>query len=241
MPARLHQYFCLSDNYGVLIHDPATGKTAAIDVPEAAATEVALKETGWRLSDIFVTHRHIDHIEGIPAIVAAHGCRVTAPAKARAELPQADAYVGEGDTVRLGTLSARVWDTPGHCRDHIAYYFPEDKILFAGDTLFAMGCGRVSESSYEEMWSSLSRMAALPDDTVVYCGHEYTLSNAKFALHVDPDNAALQKRAKEVEALRARGAATLPTSIGLEKATNPFLRAGSAARFGELREAKNKF
>jgi len=241
MPALVHQFFCRSDNYGVLIHDPASGATAAIDAPEAAAVEKALTETGWKLTDIFVTHRHIDHIEGIPALVAAHGARVTAPEKARAEVPGAAAYVGEGDTVRLGTLSARVWDTPGHCRDHIAYYFSEDKILFAGDTLFAMGCGRVSESTYDEMWASLSRMAALPGDTIVYCGHEYTVSNAKFALHVDADNAALQKRAREVEALRAKDAATLPTTIALELATNPFLRAGTAERFGELRDAKNRF
>ncbi len=241
MPALIHQFFCRSDNYGVLIRDQATGATAAIDAPEAAAIEKALADTGWKLTDIFVTHRHIDHIEGIPALVARHGCRVTAPEKARAEVPGAQTYVSEGDRVTLGTLAAKVWDTPGHCRDHIAYYFPDDKILFAGDTLFAIGCGRVSESSYEDMWSSLERMAALPDDTTVYCGHEYTLSNAKFALHVDPGNAALRKRAAEVEVLRARGAPTLPTTIGLEKTTNPFLRAGNAARFAELREAKNKF
>lgn len=241
MPAKLHQFFCRSDNYGVLLHDPASGRTAAIDAPESGAVEQALRETGWKLTDIFVTHRHADHIEGIPALVAAHGCRVTAPAKARAEVPEATAYVAEGDHVTLGNLSAAVWDTPGHCRDHIAYHFAGEKLLFAGDTLFAMGCGRVMESTYAEMWGSLSRMAALPDETAVYCGHEYTLANAKFALHVDPDNTALQKRAREVETIRAAGGATLPTTIGLEKATNPFLRAGSEARFAELREAKNRF
>ena len=241
MPAKLHQFFCRSDNYGVLLHDPASGRTAAIDAPESGAVEQALRDTGWKLTDIFVTHRHADHIEGIPALVAAHGCRVTAPARARAEVPEAAAYVAEGDSVTLGSLSAVVWDTPGHCRDHIAYHFAGEKLLFAGDTLFAMGCGRVMESTYAEMWGSLSRMAALPDETTVYCGHEYTVANAKFALHVDPENAALQKRAREVETIRAAGGATLPTTIGLEKATNPFLRAGSEARFAELREAKNRF
>jgi len=241
MPALFHQFPCLSDNYGVLVHDPATGVTAAIDAPDAEAVERALNETGWKLTEILVTHRHADHIQGIPALVAAHGCRVTAPAKAKAEVPGAQRYVGEGDTVEVGSLSAQVWDTPGHCRDHIAYYFAGEKVIFAGDTLFAIGCGRVSESTYDEMWASLSRMAALPGETVAYCGHEYTESNARFALHVDPGNEALQARAKEVATLRAAGKPTLPTTIAIELATNPFLRAGSAARFGELRDAKNRF
>src|SRR5687768_3769212 len=157
MPAEIRVFRCLEDNVGVLVHDPATGACAAIDAPEDGPILKALDETGWRLTDILVTHRHGDHVQGIETLKRRFGCRVTAPWKARDEVPGADATVREGDTVRVGELSAQVWDTPGHCRDHIAYWFDGDKAVFAGDTLFTLGCGRVMESTYAEMWASLSR------------------------------------------------------------------------------------
>jgi hydroxyacylglutathione hydrolase len=250
----IRQFQSRSDNFAVLVHDPATGATAAIDAPEAAAIEAALAATGWRLTDILVTHEHFDHVEGIPALKAAHDCKVTAPRKAT-KVPLVDAVVGEGDVVAVGGVRARVLETPGHCPDHVAYWFEADKVVFAGDTLFALGCGRILGSTAEAFWMSLQRFLAMPDDTAVYCGHEYTLSNARFALSVDPANEALRLRALEVENLRAQGKPTLPTTIGREKASNPFLRAADpavqaavgmpgappAAVFAELRERKNRF
>jgi hydroxyacylglutathione hydrolase len=255
MPAEIRVFRCLDDNIGVLVHDPATGACAAIDAPEEAPILKVLDETGWRLSDILVTHRHADHVQGIEGLKRRFGCRVVAPEKARAEVPGADEFVREGSTAKVGGLSAEVWETPGHCRDHIAYWFADDRAVFAGDTIFTLGCGRVSESSYAEMWASLSRLAALPDDARVYSGHDYTISNARFALAVDPDNAALKTRAAEAERAKAEGRFLIPSTIGDEKATNPFLRAGeqSVARsvgregagaeavFQALREWKNRF
>lgn len=255
MPAEIHAFRCLQDNIGVLIRDDKTGACAAIDAPEEAAIREALERTGWTLSDILVTHRHIDHVGGIAPLKARFGCRVVAPARAKAEVPDADEFVREGDTVRVGELAAAVWDTSGHCRDHIAYWFERDRIAFAGDTLFTLGCGRVMESTYEEMWSSLQRFAALPEDATVYSGHDYVLSNARFALAADPDNAALKARAAEAEAAGAAGRFLVPTTIGTELATNPFLRAGesavaksvnlegepAAAVFAALRDWKNRF
>ena len=255
MPAEIHAFRCLEDNIGVLVHDPATGACAAIDVPEERAVAAALDQKGWRLTDILVTHRHADHVQGVEPMKRRTGARVVAPAKARAEVPGAEVYVAEGDRVKLGSLEGEVWDTPGHCRDHIAYWFATDRALFAGDTLFTLGCGRVMESTYAEMWSSLRRMAALPDDARVYSGHDYVLANARFALAADPDNAALQARAAEAEAAKAQGRFLIPSTIGAEKATNPFLRAGEPALarsvklegadvgavFQALREWKNRF
>jgi hydroxyacylglutathione hydrolase len=255
MPAEIRTFLCLSDNIGALVHDPATGACAAIDAPEEAPILRALEETGWRLTDILVTHRHVDHVQGIAPLKRRFGCRVIAPSKAAAEVPVADALVGEGDTVRVGELSAQVWETPGHCRDHIAYWFDADRVLFAGDTLFTLGCGRVSESTHAEMWSSLARLAALPDEAQVYSGHDYVLSNARFALAVEPDNATLKARAAEAEAAKAEGRFLVPSPLGKEKATNPFLRVGEpavqravkregaepAAVFQALREWKNRF
>ncbi|TDR90188.1 hydroxyacylglutathione hydrolase [Enterovirga rhinocerotis] len=255
MPAEIHVFRCLEDNIGALIHDPQTGACAAIDAPEEAAVEAALAQTGWRLSDILVTHRHADHIQGIPGLKSRHGCRVVAPVKAQTDVPFADTYVREGDSVLVGELNAHVWETPGHCRDHIAYWFAADRALFAGDTLFTLGCGRVMESSYAEMWHSLQRLAALPGEARVYSGHDYVLSNAKFALAVEPGNDALQARQKEAEAAKAEGRFLVPSTIAEEKATNPFLRAGEPAVaeaagkagadaetvFTALREWKNRF
>lgn len=255
MAAEIHVFRCLDDNIGALVHDTGTGACAAIDVPEAGAVLGALEEKGWLLTDILVTHRHGDHIQGIPVVKARTGCRVIAPAKARAEVPDADEWVGEGDTVQVGQLSAAVWETPGHCRDHVSFVFGDAGLVFAGDTLFTLGCGRVMESPYSEMWRSLERLAALPAATQVYSGHDYVLSNAKFALAADPDNADLKRRAEEAQTAIQKGRFLVPSTIGEELATNPFLRAGEAALarsvdragqspeavFTALREWKNSF
>ena len=255
MPAEIRVFRCLSDNIGALIHDPATGACAAIDAPEEGPIRQALEETGWRLSEILVTHRHADHVQAIEPLKSRFRCRVVAPRKAAAEVPAVDATVREGDTVRVGELSAHVWETPGHCADHIAYWFAADRALFAGDTLFTLGCGRVMESPYAEMWHSLSRLAALPNEARVYSGHDYVIANAKFALAADPDNAALKERAAEAERAKAEDRFLIPSTIGEEKATNPFLRAGEPALaravkmegadpgtvFQALREWKNRF
>lgn len=255
MTAEIRVFRCLEDNIGALIHDPATGACAAIDAPEEAPILRALEETGWKLTDILVTHRHADHVQAIAPLKLRTGCRVVAPAKAGAQVPAVDAVVAEGDTVQVGDLRAQVWETPGHCADHVSYWFAADRALFAGDTLFTLGCGRVMESPYSEMWASLSRLAGLPDEAEVYSGHDYVLSNARFALAVDPDNPALKARAAEAERAKAEGRFLVPSKLGTEKATNPFLRAGepalarsvklegqnAGAVFQALREWKNRF
>ncbi|MGE3246780.1 MAG: hydroxyacylglutathione hydrolase [Beijerinckiaceae bacterium] len=255
MPAQIHQFMCLEDNFGVLIHDPATGATASMDAPEAGPVLAALKEKGWKLTDILVTHHHNDHIGGIPEVKAQFpDARVVGPAPDKDRVPGADLYVSEGETIKIGDLTARIFETPGHTSGHIVYFFEEDKMLFAGDTLFALGCGRAFEKPAPVLYDSLMKLAKLPPETKIYCGHEYTLSNGRFALRVDPDNAALQKRMKEIEALRADNKATLPSTLAIELETNPFLRATDAkiqaglemsgaepsAVFTELRERKNK-
>jgi hydroxyacylglutathione hydrolase len=234
-------FICRSDNYGVLIRDPATGTVAAIDAPDAAAIEAALKRRGWKLNLILVTHEHPDHIDGIGPLVAAHGAMVVAPVLARASVPQAYRYVGEGDMVEVGALKAAVWHVPGHCEDHVAYHFAGPGVFFAGDVLFAMGCGRVISSTIEKLHASVMRIATLPDETRIYCGHEYTLSNARFCAHAAPGNEAIAARLAGIEAQRAAGEFTLPTTIGTEKATNVFVQAKDLATFAALREAKNKF
>lgn len=219
---QVHQFPCLDDNYGVLIHDPESGQTASVDAPEAEPVRRALAEKGWRLSHILVTHKHADHTQGIPPLKAETGCTVVGP---RGEaVTGVDQTLGEGDTYDFAGHVARIFETPGHTLGHIAYWFEADRLLFAGDTLFAMGCGRVFEGSFEQMWASLDKLRQLPPDTAVYCGHEYTQSNARFALTVEPGNEALQARAREVDAARGAGRATLPTTIALERETNPFLR-----------------
>lgn len=220
-----YQFPCRSDNYGVLLHDPATGLTASIDAPEAAAVERALAHTGWRLTHIFTTHHHNDHTEGNAALKAAHGCRILGPRDEAAKIPGIDGALGGGDTFRFGDFEGQVLATPGHTLGHISYFIPAAKLAFVGDTMFAMGCGRVFEGNPQMMWESLAKLRNLPKDTTVYCGHEYTLSNARFALSIEPENQALQARAREVEALRRDDKPTLPTTIEAELATNPFLRA----------------
>lgn len=252
---RAHQFACREDNFGVLIQDEATGAAALIDAPDEGAIRRALAETGWQLSLILVTHKHLDHIDAIVPIKQDYGCEVIAPARARNAVPLVDRHVSEGDVVRVGNLVAKVLETPGHCPDHVTYHFEGEKVAFAGDVIFALGCGRVFDDAYDAMWTSLSRIAAMPDETKVYFGHEYTMANAKFALAVDPDNPALKKRFAEVAEMRSKGIATSPTAVGAEKAANPFLRAvdsgmkqrlgmagaSDAAVFRELRERKNRF
>ncbi len=222
---QIHQFPCLSDNYGVLIHDADAGVTASIDAPEAAAVERALESTGWRLTHILTTHHHADHTGGHAELKQKTGCTIVGPRGEADKIPGIDVSVGEGDTYTFGNFVARVFETPGHTSGHIVYYFPDAQVVFVGDTLFALGCGRLLEGTAEQMWSSLKKLMQLPPETAVYCGHEYTQSNARFALAVDPDNAELQARAREIDALRAQDKPTLPTTIGLELATNPFLRA----------------
>jgi len=254
MPAETHLFKCLSDNYGVLLHDSGSGATASIDAPEAAPVEAALKATGWRLTDILVTHHHHDHTGGIAALKAKYKCRVVAPAKS-SNIPGVDETVREGDQVKLGTLSANVIETPGHTLDHIAYWFHADKLAFVGDTLFSIGCGRVIEGNAEMMWESLKKLRDLPNDTEVFCGHEYTLANIKFARTVEPDNAVLAARETQARKQIQESEPTIPVTIGDEKLANPFLRAdlpetaaaiGMAGKpaaqvFAEIRQRKNNF
>lgn len=255
MPAQFHVFLCLTDNIGVLMRDSETGACASIDAPEEGAILAALDHTGWSLTDILVTHRHHDHIAAIEPLKRRFGARVVAPAKEAGAVPGVDVTVHEGDEVAVGALRGRVIETPGHTAGHIVYHFATAKALFAGDTLFALGCGRVMEGTPAEMWRSLQKLAALPAETALYCGHEYTQSNARFALAAEPGNAALQARAAAVETLRAEGRLTVPSLMAEEWATNPFLRAGEpalarqagadpadpAAVFAALREWKNRF
>ena len=254
MQAEIDQFAIGADNFGVLIHDPSTGATASVDAGEEAPILAALARTGWTLTDILVTHHHGDHIAGLASLKARTGARVTAAAADLHRIPGIDHAVVPGDDVHVGSIAFRVIDTPGHTVGHIAYFSPGERVVFTGDTLFSLGCGRLFEGTAAQMWTSLQTLAALPDDTRVYCGHEYTLSNARFAITCDPTNEALRVRLVEVEALRGKGAFTLPTTIGREKQTNPFLRAGEPALaiamgldgrspvevFAALRDAKNR-
>jgi hydroxyacylglutathione hydrolase len=241
MALDVHQFSCLSDNYGVLIHDAATGATASIDAPDGPCVEKALADTGWRLTHILVTHHHNDHTDGNLALKKKWGCRIVGNRADAARIRGIEETVEPGGTYDFAGHIAHIIDTPGHTVGHIAWHFADDGLLFAGDTLFALGCGRVFEGSMDQMWASLGRLAALPPDTAVYCGHEYTLANARYAAHADPGNEALARRMSEIEALRAAGKPTVPTTIALELATNPFVRAGSAERFAELRRGKDNF
>jgi hydroxyacylglutathione hydrolase len=255
MPAETYLFPCLKDNFGVLLHDPASGATAAIDAPEAAPVEAALQKTGWRLTDILVTHHHADHTAGIGELKAHHKCRVVAPRNEAKRIAHVDETVGESDNVKVGGIEARVIETPGHTAGHISYFLPSDRLAFVGDTLFSIGCGRVIEGTPEMMWNSLLKLRALPDGTRFYCGHEYTDANIRFAKTIEPHNTALAARADEVAKLLAAGKPTIPAMIGAEKAANPFLRADNAELaqslglggspawkvFAEIRERKNRF
>lgn len=216
---------CRSDNFGVLIHDPDTKRTASIDAPEEGAIVAALERRGWYLTDIFTTHHHQDHVEANLALKTRYDCEITGPKNEAEKIPGLGFAFGDGGAFVWAGRPVMVIETPGHTAGHVCYYLPEDKLLFAADTLFALGCGRLFERPARDMWISLSKLKDLPEDTTVYFGHEYTLANARFAVTVDPRNQALLERTREIEALRAEGKFTAPTTIGLELATNPFLRA----------------
>lgn len=248
-------FMCRKDNYGYLAHDSETGKTAAIDAPEAEPIMAALEKRGWTLSDIFITHHHQDHVEAIPALVEAFGAKVTGPKAEADKIDGLNTLVEPGEAVALGASNLIVRSAPGHTLGHIVYHDAIGRHVFTGDALFSLGCGRMFEGTPGPMWEGLATLRNLPDETLVYCGHEYTLANAKFAVSVDPDNAALRIRAAEVERMRAENRFTIPVSLGMEKRTNPFLRADApelakamglpsgdpAAVFGALRSAKDDF
>ena len=248
---QIHQFPCLSDNYGFLVHEPQSGATATIDTPDAEEILRQAKAKGWRITDIWNTHWHPDHAGGNAAIKRETGARVTGPAEVERIGQAPDRTVREGDVVTLGETSARVLDVGGHTLGHIAYIFDDEKIGFVGDALFSMGCGRLFEGAPEQMWSSLQKIAALPPESTLYCAHEYTEANARFALSVDADNPDLQTRVAEVKRLRAAQKPTVPMRLDLELRTNPFLRApvlksvvGRASdveAFAELRRRKDNF
>lgn len=251
----IHLVPCLSDNYAYLVHDTATNNVAVVDPSEAAPVFAALNAHNLTLTHILNTHHHFDHTGGNLELKEKTGAKVVGPRADRERIPGIDEEVGEGDTWSLGNAKARIFDIPAHTKGHIAFWFETDKAVFTGDTMFAMGCGRLFEGTPAQMWSSLSKLAALPADTRVYCGHEYTLSNGKFAVTLEPTNAILKKRMADVERLRAEGNPTIPSTIGLERETNPFLRPMSAELrkslgmetadvvdvFGETRRRKDVF
>lgn len=221
---QIQQFACLQDNYGFLIHDPRADLTAVVDTPDVAAIETVLDVKGWRLTHILNTHHHWDHAGGNLELKQKTGCTIAGPRADAERIPGIDVQVGEDDVFMFGSHGAQVFDTPGHTRGHIVYHFAEDKAAFVGDTLFALGCGRLFEGSPRQMWTSLQKLMDWPDQTKVYCAHEYTQANARFAITVEPQNEDLVARVEEVDRLRAQGVATVPTTIGLEKKTNPFLR-----------------
>lgn len=255
MTAQSQLFLCLQDNFGVLLHDPASGATASIDAPEARPVEAALRQTGWRLTDILVTHHHHDHTGGIEELKARYRCRVVAPDAEANGIPEVDETVREGEEVTVGALKARVIETPGHTAGHISYVFPDEKLAFVGDTLFSIGCGRVIEGTPQMLWESLLKLRALPEETRIYCGHEYTQANIRFAKTIEANNPALLAREQAVARLQAERKPTIPSTMGEEKAANPFLRADlpEVARsvgladsppgkvFAELRARKNRF
>ena len=222
------QFPCLSDNYGVLVHDPETANTASIDAPDADAVRNALSEKSWKLTHILVTHHHWDHTQGIEDLKSETGCNVIGPEAEAARIPTLDETVSDGDSFKFGGETVEVISTPGHTLGMVNYHFPHSNVVFTGDTLFALGCGRVFEGDPHMMWNSLTKLMKLPPNTAVYCGHEYTQANAEFSLTIDPENSKLVERAAEIAELRAGGQPTLPTTIGAELATNPFLRAADA-------------
>ena len=230
-----------SDNYIWLLHDPESAHTAVIDPGDGAAALAGAEARGWRINQVLITHWHPDHTGGIAAVTAATGAPVWGPEAERDKFAGLDHGLVDGDRVAIGPWTSEVWHVPGHTLGHIAFVLPEVGVAFVGDTLFAGGCGRLFEGTPEQMFASLQRLATLPDETLVYPAHEYTLSNYRFAAHAFPTDAAIADRLAEVERLRAEGAMTLPTTVGAERATNPFLRARDAAEFAALRQGKDSF
>ena len=255
MPLDIALFPALDDNFGYLVRDAGSGRVAAIDAPEEAPILAELDKRGWTLTDILITHHHPDHTDAIAPLKRRFGVQVTGPRGEAGKIAGLDTLVAGGDTVSLGETRFEVIDVPGHTLGHIAYFFPADNVLFSADALFSLGVGRMFEGSPEPMWQGLERLKALPPETQIYCGHEYTLSNAKFALSVDPDNSALQARAEEVQRQLDAGRPTIPVTLASELAANPFLRADTPelARamslpgapawqvFGALRKAKDNF
>jgi hydroxyacylglutathione hydrolase len=254
-PLDLDVFLCRSDNFGVLVHDPETRFTASIDAPDTGAVISAAERRGWKITHIFTTHHHTDHVEGNLALKERYDCEIVGPINEAVAIPGLDKTMADGDSFLFGDHTVKVIETPGHTAGHICYHFVDDKLLFAADTLFALGCGRLFERPAADMWHSLQKLAVLPDETAIYFGHEYTLSNARFALTIDPDNERLKSRAADIEALRAAGKFTIPTTLAMEKETNPFLRAADPAIrrnllmetrtneevFAEIRKRKDNF
>ncbi len=255
MPLEIVTIPCLSDNYAFLAHDAASGNTALVDAPEPGPILAELDRRGWSLSHVLLTHHHWDHVDGLPGILEMHQAKVIGAAADAHRLPPLDLQVEDGDTFEFGGEPVGVMDVSGHTIGHIAYYMPQSAVLFTADSLMALGCGRLFEGTPSQMWASLSKLAALPDETIVCSGHEYTQSNAKFAVTIDPDNPALKNRVADIDRARAAGQPTVPSTLGLEKATNPFLRAADpviqahlnmqgsdpADVFTEIRARKDRF
>ncbi len=255
MALQIEQFMCRSDNFGILAHDPATGETAIVDAPETAPILAAIERTGWTPTVILTTHHHADHVEGNLALKEKFGLTIVGPEAEAAKIPGIDRTVKDGDTFRFGGETVHVIATPGHTAGHVCYHFPASGIAFTGDTLFSLGCGRLFERKPPDMFASLAKLMALPLDTTVYCGHEYTQANARFALSVDPNNPILKQRAAEIDRLRADGKPTLPTTLRQEMVSNPFLRAhdpairrhlgmadaSDEAVFAEIRKRKDLF
>jgi hydroxyacylglutathione hydrolase len=251
----IRQFMCLEDNHGVVIHDSKTGATAAIDAPDAKAIDSHLRKFGRQLTHIFVTHHHADHVQGILELKQSYGCKVIGPKAEAEKIPGLDVSVAGGETFDFAGREVKVFDCPGHTLGHVAYYIPAESALFAADTLFSIGCGRVFEGTMEQMFHSVNQFRKLPPSTFLYCGHEYTEANCRFALTIEPGNKALQARSSEVSALRKRGEMTCPVTLGDELKSNPYLRcdspeirkilgmeqASDAAVFAEIRTRKNNF
>lgn len=229
MPLDIVTIPCLSDNYAYLAHDPVSGATTLVDIPEAAPILSALRTHGWTLDQILITHHHWDHIGGLSEVLAVHPAKVVGATADAERLPPLDNAVAEGDTVTIGDETGTVLDVSGHTIGHVAFHFPASQAVFTADSLMALGCGRVFEGTHPQMWESLSKLAALPRETMVYSGHEYTAANARFAVTIDPDNAALRQRVADIETARAASVPTVPSELGLELDTNPFLRAADPA------------
>lgn len=236
---------CLSDNYGLLIHDRDSGETAAIDTPEVAKIEAACETRGWRLTQIWNTHHHADHTGGNLDLKQKYGLTILGPDQIKGRIPGLDNGVSGGDSFMFGSYKVEVIFTPGHTKDHIIYYVADAHdglgAAFVGDTLFVLGCGRLFEGSPKDMYGSMAAIAKLPESTALYCAHEYTLSNARFAITVDPKNQDLLDYVEHAKRLREQGLPTVPTSVAMEKKTNPFMRAATAKKLGEIRAAKDSF